>query len=149
MEPQIETCPAFTVVGMRYRGKNENQEVTQLWGQFVQRIPEIRHRDPGGPTYGVMYDYDEATGEFTYVAALPVNEAADLPKGMVSVEIPDARYAVFECTLPTLGETYAQIHEWLPQSGYEHAATPEYEYYGPAFNPEDPGSTMSIYIPLK
>lgn len=149
MEHQIVSKPAFTVVGMRYRGKNEHDEIAQLWGQFVPRIQEIQDRNPDPATYGVMYDYDETTGEFDYVAALYVDSASDVPEGMVSVEVPEAQYAVFTSTLPDLGQTYQKIHQWLEGSEYEHAPTPEFEYYGEHFDPEDPGSTMSIYIPLK
>ena len=149
MEHQIVSKPAFTVVGMKYRGKNEHDEIPQLWGQFVPRIPEIRHRNPDPATYGVMYGYDEETGEFDYVAALHVNSAADLPEGMVSVEIPAAQYVVFTCTLPTLSPTYRQVHPWLAQSEYEHAGTPEFEFYGQDFDPGDPNSPMSVYIPVK
>ena len=149
MEHQIVSKPAFTVVGMKYRGKNEYDEIPQMWGRFVPRIREIRNRNPDPATYGVMYDHDEATGEFDYVAALHVNSASELPEGMVSVEIPAAQYAVFTCTLPTLSPTYRQIHPWLAQSEYEHAGTPEFEYYGQDFDPEDSNSPMSMYIPVK
>lgn len=149
MEHEIVSKPAFTVVGMHYRGKNEQDEIPQLWGQFVPRIPEIQHRNPDPATYGVMYGYEEATGEFDYVAALHVNSASDLPEGMVSVEIPAARYALFTCTLPTLSATYRQIHPWLAQSEYEHAGAPEFEYYGEDFDPEDSNSPMGVYIPIK
>jgi AraC family transcriptional regulator len=149
MEPQIVNKPAFIAVGMLYRGKNEQNEIPQLWGRFVPRIPEIQHRNPDPATYGVMYDYDEATGESAYVAALHVGSASDLPEGMVSVEIPAAQYAVFTCTLPTIGPTYEKIHQWLPQSPYEHAGTPEFEYYGADFDPENASSPMSVYIPVK
>jgi AraC family transcriptional regulator len=110
MEHRIVSKPAFTVVGMKYRGKNEHDEIPQLWGQFVPRIGEIQHRTPDPATYGVMFNYDEATGEFDCVAALTVSSASDLPEGMVSVEMPAAQYAVFTCTLPTLSATYRQIH---------------------------------------
>jgi AraC family transcriptional regulator len=149
MEHQIVSKSAFTVVGMKYRGKNEHDEIPQLWVQFVPRIQEIVDRNPDPATYGVMYDYDEATGDFDYVAALHVNSASDLPEGMVSVEIPEAQYAVFTCTLPTLGRTYRQIHQWLDQSEHEHAGTPEFEYYGESFDPENLESQMSVYIPIK
>jgi AraC family transcriptional regulator len=149
MEHKIVSLPAFTVVGMKYRGKNEHDEIPQLWGQFVPRIPEIQDRNPDPATYGVMSNFDEATGEFDYVAALHVNSASVLPEGMVSVDIPAARYVVFTCTLPALSSTYRQIHQWLPQSRYEHAGTPEYEYYGEHFDPENPDSPMSVYIPIR
>ena len=149
MEYKIVTKPAFTVVGLRYRGKNEHDEIKQMWGQFGPRIQEIQHRNPDPATYGVMYGYDEATGEFDYVAALHVDSASDLPERMVSIEISEAQYAVFTCTLPTLGPTYQAIHQWLEQSEYAHAGTPEFEYYGEDFDPENLDSLMSVYIPVK
>jgi predicted transcriptional regulator YdeE len=149
MEPKIVRLPAFTVVGMKYRGKSEQNEIPQLWSRFVPRIGEIQHRPPGGPTYGVMDHYDETTGEYDYVASLPVDRAADLPDGMVAVEVPAAQYAVVDCTLPEIGAAYKQINAWVAQSEYERAPTPDFEYYGPGFNPQDPGSVMSLYLPIQ
>ena len=149
MEPKIVSLPAFTVVGLKYRGKNEQNEIPQLWGQFVPCIGEIQHRTTDLATYGVMSNYDEATGEFDYVASLTVERAADLPAGMVGVEVPAARYAVLDCTLPTIGAAYEQIRAWVDRSEYERAPTPDFEYYGPGFSPEDPNSVMSLYLPIK
>ena len=149
MVPKIVHLPAFTVVGMKYRGKNEKNEIPQLWSRWVPRIPEIQHRTTDLATYGVMDNYDEATGEFDYVASLTVERAAALPAGMVAVEVPAAQYAVLDCTLPTIGAAYEQIRAWVEQSEYERAPTPDFEYYGPGFNPEDPNSVMSLYLPIK
>ena len=149
MEPKIVHLPAFTVVGMKYRGKNDQNQIPQLWGQFVPRMGEIQHKAGEDATYGVMYDFDEATGAFDYVASLKVTQAADLPAGMVGVEVPAAQYAVFECTIPTIGPTYQQIQAWIAQSEYENAGTPDFECYGPGFDPQDPSSVMSIYMPIK
>jgi len=115
----------------------------------VPRIGEIQHRTTDLATYGVMPNYDEATGEFDYVASLSVQRAADLPAGMVGVEVPAARYAVLGCTLPEIGAAYEQIHVWVAQSEYERAPTPDFEYYEPDFNPQDPNSVMSLYLPIK
>ena len=41
MEPKIITKPAFTMVGLPYFGKNENQEIHQLWGQFNRRMEQL------------------------------------------------------------------------------------------------------------
>ena len=42
MEPKLVHLPAFTVVGMKYRGKNEQNEIPQMWGRF---IPPLRSMD--------------------------------------------------------------------------------------------------------
>jgi len=149
MEPKIVHLPVFTVVGLKYRGKNEQNEIPQLWSRWVPRIGEIQHRTSDLATYGVMSNYDEATGEFDYVASLSVERAADLPAGMVGVEVPAAQYAVLDCTLPTIGAAYGQLYAWVAQSKYERAPTPDFEYYGSDFNPADPSSVMSLYLPIK
>ena len=148
MEPELKSKPAFTVVGMKYRGKNENNEVPQLWARFQSRMREIKHI--AGPAYGVMDNYDEKTGEFDYVAGFEVDSAADIPEGMVSVAVPEQTYAVFTCTLLTLAKTFEYSYKtWLPQSGYQRLSGPEFELYDESFNLIDETSKMYVYIPVQ
>ena len=150
MEPKIVTKPAFTVVGMRYRGSNENKEIPQLWQAFGPRIHEIKHLAKEPASYGLMDNLDEDTREFDYMAGMKVDSTADIPEGMSSWEVPEATYAVFTCTLPTIHEAFGNIiHKWLPASGYKHAATPEFEYYDERFDPQEPHSELDLYIPIK
>jgi AraC family transcriptional regulator len=150
MEPKIESRPAFRVVGMKYRGKNEQNEIPQLWGEFAARVAEVQNRVEAHGTYGVVGNFVEETGEFDYVAGLNVDPAAEVPEGMVSWDVPAQTYAVFSCTLPTIGDTIKHIHEtWLPASGHRHAGGPELELYDGKFNPHDPDSLMYIYIPIE
>lgn len=148
MEPEIKSKPAFTVVGMKYRGKNKNKEIPQLWFKLGPRMNEIKHRI--GPAYGVMDNYNEESGEFDYVAGIEVDSAADIPEGMVSIDVPEQTYAVFTSTLPTLVETFQHAYKtWLPQSGYKRVDGPEFELYDETFNPADETSVMYIYIPVR
>ena len=150
MEPKIVSRPAFTVVGMKYRGKNEQNEIPQLWSQFGPRMGEIKHKVDRDIAYGVMGNLDESSGEFDYVAAIEVENADDLPNGMVSWGVPEQTYAVFTCTLPTIRETFQHVYEtWLPQSAYQRGMDVEFELYDADFDPEDPSSEMTIYIPIK
>ena len=150
MEPKIVSRPAFTVVGMKYRGKNENNEIPQMWREFGPRECEIKHMAQPHVAYGVCGNYDEGSGEFDYVAGFGVDSLADMPEGMVSWEVPEQIYAVFTCTLPTLGETFEYAYKtWLPESGYERADGPEFELYDESFDPEDKSSQMTVYIPVK
>lgn len=148
MEPKIISKPAFTVVGVKYHGKNEKDEIPQMWQAFGPRVCEIKHVAAPHVAYGVCDSPDES-GKFNYVAGFEVSSTADIPQGMVSWEVPENTYAVFTCTLPTLHETFQHIETWLPQSDYQRAPGPEFELYDENFDPEDPSSEMYIYVPVK
>ncbi len=95
MEPRFETRPAFMVVGMMYRGKNENQEIKAMWDQFIPRFNEIKDKDLR-ETFGVCRCFEGAQdGEFEYVAGVRVNSVDDLPEDMVVRMVPEQKYAVF------------------------------------------------------
>jgi predicted transcriptional regulator YdeE len=146
MEPKIVTKPAFTAVGLMYYGKNENNEIPQVWDKVNPRYEEIPHKT--GPAYGVCGDMED-DGRFHYLAGFEVTKAADLPDGMEKWDVSEQQYAVFPCTLKTIHETYQYIFEtWLPQSGYTRADGPDFEFYGEEFDMET-GEGMSIYLPVK
>ena len=152
MEPKIESKNAFTVVGMKYRGKPEKDEIPALWRQFVPRIGEIKnltgsHASFGG--FGVMDNYDESTGQFDYVSAVEVTTAEDIPEGMMSWEIPAHKYAVLEFNFSEIHQAFKKIYAWLPESGNKRAVGPEFEYYPPGFESSEPDSPMFIYIPIE
>ena len=148
-EPKILTKPAFTVIGMKYRGKNEHEEIPQLWGKFMDRASEIVGKVDPQVCYGVEDNYDETSGEFDYVAALEVSSEADVPAGMVKWEVPDRTYAVFTCTLPTIREAYNSAYKsWLPESGYQRTPGPEFELYDQDFDPHVLSSPMYLYVPV-
>ena len=149
MDVKIESKPAFTVVGLKYHGKNENDEIPQLWGKMNPRWSEIPARVNHQHTYGICGNMDE-NGAFSYVAGVEVSATDALPEGMVAWEVPAGQYAVFACTLKTIGETYKYAFEtWLPASDYNHHPAPDFEYYDETFNPDDPASLLYIYIPVE
>ena len=146
MEPEIVTKPAFTVVGLMYHGKNENDEIPQVWSKLNPRHSEIQHKT--GLAYGVCGELEE-NGRFRYLAGYEVTDAADLPEGMERWDVPEQQYAVFPCTLKTIHETYHYIFEtWLPQSGYARTDGSDFEYYSREFDPAT-GEGMAIYMPVK
>lgn len=150
MQPQIVTKPAFTVVGLRIHTKPMTAEIPNLWGQFGPRMDEVQHLAEPGASYGLMDNFDQKLSELDYMAGESVVQADDLPAGMTRWDVPANTYAVFEATLPTMGETYGYIYNtWLPTSGYQHAAGPYFERYGESFEPDDPTSKVAIYIPVK
>jgi AraC family transcriptional regulator len=135
---------------MVFRGKNDDNQIPQLWGEFGPRMSSIENVVNPQVCYGVVTKFDQTSHEFEYVAAMEVIGDADLPAGMERFDLPEAKYAVFTCTLPTIGEAYGFIDgTWLPQSGHRRTGGPEFELYDERFSPEDPSSEMEIYIPIQ
>ncbi|HCB47971.1 MAG TPA: hypothetical protein DEP47_00200 [Chloroflexi bacterium] len=149
MEPNVVSKPTFTIVGMKYRGKPEGDEIPDLWREFNPRIREIKYLTPSDESYGVMDNYDEKTGQFDYVSAVEVSKVVDVPEGMMSWDIPANKYATLEFEFSEIRQAFDNIYRWIPESGNERAPGPEFEYYPPEFDPDDPDSRMQIYIPIK
>jgi len=149
VQPKIVQREAFTVVGMEYQGKNENNEIKDLWGVFSPRMGEIKQPIWQWGSYGICLDTPDVEG-LRYLAGVEVEQAQDVPDGMTVWTVPEQTYAVFPCTLPTLHDAYRYaFEEWLPQSGYQRAEGPDFELYSEEFDPEDPASTMYIYVPIQ
>lgn len=149
MQPQIVSKPAFTVVGMQIRTTPMNPEIPQLWDRFAPRIDEVAGIAEPHVSYGLMGHYDEKMG-FDYMAGVAAQQTDNLPAGMTTWEVPAYTYAVFEATLPTLGEVFGHIYNsWLADSDYRASTDVNFEQYGENFNPHDPNSKMSVYIPVE
>jgi len=149
MEPKIVSKPAFTIVGVKYRGKNESNEIKQMWDDFGPRMGEIKHMVDKHVCYGVCANMDEQSHEFDYFAGFEVDSTADIPGRMVSFEVPAATYAVFRTTLPDVGQTFDHAYcNWMPQSGYQATGGPDLELYDEEFDPADLESTFEIFVPI-
>lgn len=149
MHATLTHKPSFSVVGLRIHARGMSPEIAALWKKFVPRIAEVPHLTEARASYGIMDNFEEATGELDYMAGVAVSSIEQLPSGMSVWSIPAADYAIFGTTLPTMGATMGKIFsEWLPTSGYRSAPGPSFEYYGEKFNPNDPNSPVSIYIPI-
>ena len=149
MEPTFVTIPAFSVVGMKYRGNNENNEIAQLWPKMLARVSEIKNIVDRNVSYGVQGNFNKESGEFDYLAGYQVESYDELPEGFDVWNVTEQTYAIFPCILPTLMDTFEYIYKkWLPNSSYSEGDGPEFELYGKEFFPDDPESPMFIYIPV-
>ncbi len=157
MEPRIVTKEAFTAVGVPFKGQissapyedgENNNEIGKAWDEFNARAREVKHLS--GPAIGLCFGMPNPD-EPWYIAGMEVSAAEDVPAGMMARSVPAQKYAVFECTLRTLGPTYGYIMEqWQPASGYERAEAPDFEVYDEKWDMNDPqGSPMYVYWPIK
>jgi len=150
MNVEIMSGDGFVVIGLLYRGRNENREVPALWGQLMPRMGEIEGIADAGVFYGVMGNYDMATGEFDYVAGAEVLPDTPVPEAMVRWEVPPGTYAVVTFPFRAIMDAIHYAHQvWLPESGYRHTGGPEYEYYPLSFEPDDPKAEMQFYMPVE
>ncbi len=149
IEVEIFPMMGFTAVGMQYTG-DDPAELMVLWETFVQRIDEIHGCAAGDDGYGVMIDYDEATGEFSYLAAVAVDTAGTVPEGMMSVDISPGAYAVFTFRFDKLDIIFDFVYgEWLPQSGFTHADGYDFEFYPENFLHSEEGVLMQLYVSVE
>ncbi|WP_158056906.1 GyrI-like domain-containing protein [Halorussus halophilus] len=150
LDPRFTQRDGLTVVGLHYRGTNEDDEISNLWEQTDAHADEFADLARSEEWFGLCFDFDHESGAFSYVAGVETESEAIAPSEMERVDVPGGEYAVFTTTLDTVGETTDEIYrEWLPSSGYERADGPEVERYGESFDPEDANSEFEIFVPVE
>lgn len=150
-EHRIEHRNACLVVGTRYFGKNEHDEIKRMWDKdFLPRLNEIK-ADPsqGRITYGICRCDGNPKG-FEYLAGIAVKSFDEIPEGMVGWEIPENDYALFTSHgLSELGPLYNRIYnDWFPDlQDYERTEGPIFELYPETFESDE--STLYLCAPVK
>jgi len=169
MQVQIKEIRPFTIVGVDSRhllpDVKRSADIPAYWdtismdyGKHLARLYEAFTPAVHGE-YGLCFDVDEATGEFSYLLGVAFDNSADRSKiepDMRTVEIPGGLCAVF--TTPevpdeqypnSIANTWKEIlTNWLPNSQYEYDETRlDYE----AYDERDHGDVvqMDIYVPLR
>jgi AraC family transcriptional regulator len=161
MEPKFIDRSGFHVVGLgRVFKRQETSKIGQeLWPEFIRRFDEIPNKKGKDGerfrTYGVcqeIFEHGLLQDEFRYLAAVEVSEDTPAPTGMELIYIPQQKYAVFTHAngLANLSKTTQFIWgSWLPKSGYKLAPASDLEVYSADFNPDDPNSSLEIWVPLE
>ena len=160
MEPEIVRKPAFVILGIKQRGENQHEAVSELWERFISRYAEIEHVVQPVGAYVLMGNYakpaygaDDCNGEpcvFDCMVGVEVDRVDSIPQGMEVWKVPEQTYAAFRFPAAERMETYEYVYEkWLPASDYRLAAGPEFEFYPPAFDLGDMRSGMWLYVPVK
>ena len=125
---RVEERESFRVVGYPVRTTNKGKEgrkaVPEHWETFRKEnlresLMPLMNREPYG-LFGIsVYNIDEADSrKFEYFIA--VTSDAQECAGQKAYTVPAAAWAVFPCTVDTIGKTEAQaITKWLPKSDYK------------------------------
>lgn len=121
--------------------------ISAQWQEFRALGPLPGQRP--GVTYGVMCGAN-ASG-FEYMAGIEVESFAALPPEIGRVRVLPQYYAVFSHagSVTSIRETWQQImREWLPDGGHESAHKPDFEVYGPRFDPGTGLGGVEIWISI-
>lgn len=154
MSPTIVEREPVTVVGLQTRFEGDDSVVRALWEAFGARWDEFDGLATTAASYGVVTDFTPEPMAFDYLVGVPTAGTDDLPDDLsgdlVAVDVPGGTYARFESTLASFEADYEAVTTtWLAGSGYERRVAPEYERYGPEFDPDDPASRYEYYLPVR
>ncbi len=154
MKPTIRIKKPFNVIGMsKDFGESSSDNPVDLWGLVCTRINEIEgvNKDRA---YGLCLK--GSVENFTYMAAFETNSISTVPKGMKSLTIDTAEYAVFTFTIndrSPIGDQFSAVYQgiwgnWLPNSNYNYAETPDFELYDHRFDGTTDTGEVDIWIPI-
>ncbi len=155
---EIREFGPYRIVGLSYVGKNENNEVPQLWEQKLMPLWKEIEAPEKPAAFGICRCVPGATdGTFEYVAAVEAAPGAAVPEGMVAVEIPKCEYAVIPVAgLSEIRQAWSVVPAKLAEApdreafcgpaGCECATHPCFEYYPPDF---ESSGRLFLYIPLR
>ncbi|KKJ77222.1 hypothetical protein WH95_09275 [Kiloniella litopenaei] len=154
MEPNIIKKSAFHIVGISDDfGPDTDKSIPDLWEKVVGRHTEITH-SKNSRAYGLCLK--GSPENFTYMAAFEVDDLNNIPTGMEGLVIEEADYAVFTFTIDDkspIGEQFSNVYQgiwgnWLPNSDYDYADTPDFELYDDRFDGSSATGEVDIWIPV-
>ena len=170
MKPTIIEKPTFKVAGYGIKTNitngNYTKDVASFWINYDGENLESKMyqilNPPKHGEVGLCIPSSEDNGEATYMLGVIVIDFNDVTDDMITVEVPEATYAVFS-TPPVntsteiennefanvIKQTWKYIfEEWFKDSGYVFDETKlDFEYYDERCHPTI-GTVMDIYVPV-
>jgi AraC family transcriptional regulator len=157
LEPEIVEQPELHLVGMctRFFGidsekNNIADKLPQLWNAFLPRLDDIPHRASNG-CYGVVRQLAAHSDELEYWAVAPVERLDKLPRDLLRLQVPAARYARFthKGFVANVNMTVNYIYSsWLLRSGMRHTYGCDLEFYGSEYAANSEKSVIYYAIPI-
>ena len=150
MEPKFIDKDPIRLVGVIAFGKPETITplLNDIWmNQFMKYDDQLKPYSVDKAYYGAWIG--EPDGNATYVAGMAVENLPEIPQGLGERVLPAATYAVFDCTVGSIGDAYGEIYgTWLPASAYEYdPAASDFEFYPP--DTQNSGSPTQVFIPVR
>ena len=147
MEYTVVTKPEFTLLGLMERFPYQEDDFEGIWKRFMAYEGQISPMSVDKAFYGAYYPNDDKSMD--YLAGMLVEDVQEAPEGLTLCQVPKARWARFECTVATIGQTYDTIfQERLPTAPYEQTdPNPDaFERYPPQTDTGDTPVLVHIKI---
>ena len=156
-EPRFEDGGPMVLAGIgRVFTWSEMGEIPTLWNEFHPQISALSGVI-GTAAYGVNLAPPADGGDFGYMAAVEISDAAAVPADLTTVRLPAQRYAVFPHhghVTELTGTIGAIMGEWLPESGHrspevEPGGMVFLERYTEEFDPYTGLGGMEVWMPIE
>ncbi len=150
-QPRIESLPTQWLVGLveRYDCKSP-AGIPNQWQRFLPHFCNIPGQ-VGKDAFGVCYNFED-DGKFDYLTGVIVKDRECSSFGLVQMELPPHKYAVFSHAghIASIRSVIAAIwSDALPRSGYEAVDGPTLEKYGPQFDSNTGLGGFEIWVAIK
>jgi len=149
MTPRMTTCGAFAVLGVARRidrGSESPELFARIWRTFESRRREIESVATQPTYFGVSLPTDDERVT-EYVAGMSIAPDTLAPEGLETRTVQGGEYAVFECSVDAIGDTYQHVFTtWLP------GATVQFDNGRPSFEqyPENLAEKpVRLHIPVR
>jgi predicted transcriptional regulator YdeE len=145
--PTMCNREAFTIMGTSCRmtpSEETGDNYAKIWSDFEGYNEQLKQISTDKKYYGATFNTHQP-GLVDYVTAMAVpNGTETIDGGLVVRKVHAAQYAVFECPVEKIGQTYQYImSQWLPASPYTISpSAPSFEEYPP----EGQDAPVCIYI---
>ena len=162
IEPRILIKPTFNLIGIKNVIYCEEDKVSfvanRVGKDFFYNYRHLIKHPCNTDNYIAVIQYIEGRDDYTfYIPALEVSKIENIPKGMISLNIPTQTYAVFTyigfhhpelINIKSLSTLQQYIFcKWLPHSGYSLSNTFHLESINYKISRED-YCEIEIFIPI-
>ena len=158
MLPEIKLLKEKKLIGLKTEMSFAENKTGELWKNFMPRYSEIGNR-VGKDLFSLqIYDPSFAKGNFDphlnfcKWAAVEVFDFEIIPTDMVTLTIPEGKYAVFSYkgSSAEANEFFRYVFsDWLPKSGFRLDHRPHFEILSDKYKTNDSNSEEEIWIPIQ
>jgi len=151
LTPEFREKAAFQLAGIRRncRFDDASRDIPQQWREF--NALTIPGRTEPAISYGAVCSADMERGEFEYMCGVAVADFSQLDVNLGRMRIPSQRYAVFThiTGIAAIRDMWnAILGDWLPNSDYKAAPTPNFELYDERFDGPTNTGPFEIWIAI-
>jgi predicted transcriptional regulator YdeE len=145
MEPKSVNIECFQVLGLLEHFQPGKEDFSGIWKRFMKFHTQLQKLSTNKAYYSVYFETENK--ELDYLAGMKVLLKQTILEGLTLRKVPSDFYAIFECTVETLGNTYDCIFDkWFSMAPYDPDQRPDFNYYPRNTTSRDMSVTANMAI---